>query len=190
MWEYIIYISALYPHRWFGTFCIVARVPDPSAVMSTESVSSSTISATATTGGCHLLKITGYSQSKMLGEGVAVRSSEFEAGGYRWCILYCPRSRHHLSCPQAHYQGRQPPSYHKTPAYSDPAPRQAAGACSDVCYQWPEDLQVYGRSLGLCIHHKARARELGVSRRRLLLRPVRCAGHKHISSGRSGRAGA
>jgi hypothetical protein len=58
-----------------------------------DSVSASTISATATTGGCHLLKITGYSQSKLLDNGVAVQSCEFEAGGYRWCILYYPRSR-------------------------------------------------------------------------------------------------
>uniref|UniRef100_A0ACD5Z0C7 Uncharacterized protein n=1 Tax=Avena sativa TaxID=4498 RepID=A0ACD5Z0C7_AVESA len=81
--------------------------------MSTESdidrISASTIFATATSSGCHLLRITGYSRSTLLGNGVAVQSCEFgstllgngvavqscefEAGGHRWCILYYPRSK-------------------------------------------------------------------------------------------------
>ncbi|EMS51800.1 BTB/POZ and MATH domain-containing protein 2 [Triticum urartu] len=54
-------------------------------------VSASTISTTATTGGCHLLKIAGYSQSKQLRNGAKLRSCEFEAAGCSWCIVYYPR---------------------------------------------------------------------------------------------------
>ncbi|KAI4981565.1 hypothetical protein ZWY2020_022057 [Hordeum vulgare] len=56
-----------------------------------DSISASTISTTATTGGCHLLKITGYSQSKQLPDGTNLRSCEFEAAGRSWCIEYVPR---------------------------------------------------------------------------------------------------
>ncbi|XP_051229129.1 BTB/POZ and MATH domain-containing protein 3-like [Lolium perenne] len=61
--------------------------------MSTDNVSSSTITAVADTSAsaCHLLRIKDYSRTKLLlGNGMAARSPEFKAGGYTWCISYYP----------------------------------------------------------------------------------------------------
>jgi hypothetical protein len=107
-----------------------------------------------------LLKITGYSQSKLLGNGVAVQSCEFEAGGYRWCILYYLRSTKsadsiyielkltskEVSRPvntkiqlrfelKLRKEGRTEAK--SNPVYADPAPRRADAAASaghDVFY--------------------------------------------------------
>ena len=75
-------------------FCIVGYVlivyvPDVCAAMSTDGVSASTIAATETAG-CHLLKIDGYSRTKMVGNGACVWSSESSRppATHGWRISY------------------------------------------------------------------------------------------------------
>lgn len=56
-------------------YVLIVYVPHVCAAMSTDGVSASIIAATETAG-CHLLKIDGYSRTKMVGNGACVWSSE------------------------------------------------------------------------------------------------------------------
>ncbi|KAG8090508.1 hypothetical protein GUJ93_ZPchr0011g27812 [Zizania palustris] len=51
--------------------------------------SASSIAVSATTGS-HLLKISGYSQTKLLGNGERLTSAKFKAAGHTWRILFYP----------------------------------------------------------------------------------------------------
>jgi speckle-type POZ protein len=53
------------------------------------SLSASTIVA-ASTSGCHILKIEGYSRTKGIPTGQVLFSSQFAVGGHRWRICYYP----------------------------------------------------------------------------------------------------
>uniref|UniRef100_M8BAT4 Uncharacterized protein n=1 Tax=Aegilops tauschii TaxID=37682 RepID=M8BAT4_AEGTA len=96
MWT-CVYINPLriYPYRWHLVRLWVGRRAHHVATGKRHHHlrdSASTISTTAATGGgCHLLKIAGYSQSKQLGNGATLRSCEFQAAGCSWCIVYHPR---------------------------------------------------------------------------------------------------
>ncbi|XP_048537772.1 BTB/POZ and MATH domain-containing protein 3-like [Triticum urartu] len=52
-------------------------------------MSASTIVAD-TARGCHILKIDGYSHTKGIPTGQAIKSGQFTVGGHRWCIHYYP----------------------------------------------------------------------------------------------------
>ncbi|KAL6659195.1 hypothetical protein ACP70R_003235 [Stipagrostis hirtigluma subsp. patula] len=65
--------------------------------MSWDGISASSISITPPTSGCHILKIDGYSQTKLLRGCTAATSCEFEVAGQIWCIKYYPNG----SIPQA-----------------------------------------------------------------------------------------
>ncbi|KAG8090082.1 hypothetical protein GUJ93_ZPchr0011g28620 [Zizania palustris] len=56
-------------------------------MVSPQSVSSIAVSATE---GSHLLKISGYSQTKLLGNGERLTSAKFKAAGHTWRILFYP----------------------------------------------------------------------------------------------------
>lgn len=59
--------------------------------MSWDGVSASSISTSPESSGCHILKIQGYSQTKLLhGNGSRVSSCAFEAAGQPWHINYYP----------------------------------------------------------------------------------------------------
>ncbi|XP_040384958.1 uncharacterized protein LOC107305268 [Oryza brachyantha] len=49
--------------------------------------SASSIVITAMTG-CHFVKIKGYSQAMLLGNGKCIESPKFEAAGHVWCIIF------------------------------------------------------------------------------------------------------
>ncbi|VAH71173.1 hypothetical protein VPH35_048898 [Triticum aestivum] len=57
--------------------------------MMIDDASTSTLTTTVTTGS-HVLRINGYAETKLLGNGVAAPSGEFEAAGHRWRIHYYP----------------------------------------------------------------------------------------------------
>jgi speckle-type POZ protein len=56
------------------------------------SMSASTIVAN-TARGCHILKIDGYSSTKVNPNGEAIKSGQFTVGGHRWRITYYPNGR-------------------------------------------------------------------------------------------------
>ncbi|KAL5204631.1 hypothetical protein ABZP36_009502 [Zizania latifolia] len=62
-------------------------------MVSPQSVSSIAVSATA---GSHLLKISGYSQTKLLGNGECLTSAKFKAAGHTWRILFYPNGYQHM----------------------------------------------------------------------------------------------
>ncbi|KAI4989555.1 hypothetical protein ZWY2020_036872 [Hordeum vulgare] len=55
-----------------------------------DSVSASTLTATANKCHSHILTIQGYSQFKLLNDGSSVNSKTFEAAGRTWRILFYP----------------------------------------------------------------------------------------------------
>lgn len=70
-------------------YVLIVYVPHVCAAMSTDGVSASTIAATETAG-CHLLKIDGYSRTKMVGNGACVWSSQSSRrpATHGWRISY------------------------------------------------------------------------------------------------------
>jgi speckle-type POZ protein len=61
-----------------------------SSVAASElSMSASTIDADRARG-CHILKINGYSSTKVALNGEAIKSGQFTVGGHRWRISYYP----------------------------------------------------------------------------------------------------
>ncbi|KAM3277363.1 hypothetical protein ACQJBY_045308 [Aegilops geniculata] len=55
-----------------------------------DGVSASTFTTTATKCHTHILKIQGYSHTKLLIDGASLESEAFEAGGCTWCIVLYP----------------------------------------------------------------------------------------------------
>jgi hypothetical protein len=68
---------------------------DLSIIMSKkDAVSASSMGTRViTAAGCHVLRIKGYSQTKLLGTGAAALSCRFEAAGQIWRISYYPNGR-------------------------------------------------------------------------------------------------
>ncbi|KAL5204620.1 hypothetical protein ABZP36_009491 [Zizania latifolia] len=64
-------------------------MPLPTMVSPDSPQSASTIAVSATAGS-HLLKISGYSQTKLLGNGERLTSAKFKAAGHTWRILFYP----------------------------------------------------------------------------------------------------
>lgn len=59
-----------------------------------DALTASSISTTPVSSGCHVLKINGYSQTKLLlSHGMCATSPEFEAGGQPWRINYYPNGK-------------------------------------------------------------------------------------------------
>lgn len=63
---------------------VTATAPTVSAIVLTATV------------GCHLLKISGYSQTRLVDNGERVESAKFKAAGHTWRIVFYPNGKYSM----------------------------------------------------------------------------------------------
>ncbi|CAL5029326.1 unnamed protein product [Urochloa decumbens] len=142
--------------------------------------SASTIAVTASAG-CHVLKVSGYSQTKLLpGNGKHIKSPEFREAGHMWRILCFPdgdrkETAGHVALYLELADAECTDVHSELPVQPGAARPADKGAARWQDQQRPQDLreQVRGQLLRLQgFHGEGRAGEVRVPQGRLLVHPV------------------